>query len=115
MRKIKGFNILLDLHNCNEKKMNDILTIKEKILEFAESSGFKVVGEKYHLFKPHGFTGILLLASSHVSIHTWPELNFIAIDIYSCKGKYAAKKLSKKLIKFFEPKSFEIKEVIRFR
>ena len=50
----------------------------------AEISGAIVVNQIFHQFEPHGMTGILLLAESHISVHTWPEEKFAAIDIFSC-------------------------------
>ena len=115
MRNIKGFNILLDLHGCPIENLEKVSSLKEIITKAGEKAGFTIIGEKFHQFEPRGVTGIVLLASSHISVHTWPEFNFVAVDIYSCKGKEAAKKSAKYLIEFFKPKNYEIKEVERYR
>ena len=115
MEEIKGFNILLDLHDCDQDKLDNYKEIKENLSAIVKKSDFKIVGEKYHKFKPYGVTGVILLASSHVSVHTWPELGFVAVDIYSCKGFENAKKIADDLIKFFGAKRVESKEIVRFR
>ena len=64
-------------------------------------------------FKPQGITGVILLAESHIAVHTWPEIEYIAIDIFTC-GKAAQ---PKKALKFFEdylkPKKLDVKEIKR--
>lgn len=50
----------------------------------AELAGTKVVGSLMHTFTPQGVTGVLLLEESHVSIHTWPEQGYAAVDFYTC-------------------------------
>lgn len=49
--------------------------------------GFQVVSRSFKKFEPQGLTAMLLLAESHISIHTWPEKNLFCIDIFTCKGK----------------------------
>ncbi|OGI15341.1 S-adenosylmethionine decarboxylase proenzyme [Candidatus Micrarchaeota archaeon RBG_16_49_10] len=115
MRDLEGYNILLDLYDCPVENLEKVSSLKKILGESATKAGFTVVGRKFHQFKPKGATGIVLLASSHISAHTWPELRFVAIDVYSCKGKDSAKKAVKHLIDFFRPKSYEIREIERFR
>ena len=50
----------------------------------AAYSGAKIIGKQFHQFEPQGVTGFLLLAESHISIHTWPEENLITLDIFTC-------------------------------
>lgn len=50
----------------------------------AEAAGQTIVGEVSHAFTPQGLTGVLLLAESHISLHTWPEIGYMAIDIFTC-------------------------------
>ncbi len=53
-------------------------------LKAVEEAGLTVVGERFFQFKPQGVTGTVLLAESHLAIHTWPEAGFVAIDVYVC-------------------------------
>ena len=66
----------------------DILLSEEKIkpfiLKFIESTGLKVVEEEHHNFEPFGTTLIFILSSSHLSIHTWPEFNYLHMDLLTC-------------------------------
>jgi len=49
-----------------------------------EEAGMTVVGESFHQFTPAGVTGTVLLAESHLAIHTWPEHGFVTVDVYVC-------------------------------
>ncbi len=50
----------------------------------AKAVGFTILDTRFHQFEPHGVTGILLLAESHISIHTWPEEQLATLDIFTC-------------------------------
>ena len=54
----------------------------------AEKCGFTVVNRAFHQFEPHGTTGVLVLAESHFSAHTYPELNMIYIDVFCCSPSF---------------------------
>jgi len=66
-----------------------------------------------HKFSPQGITGVILLAESHISIATWPEINYVAIDIFTCGEKAMPHKALAYLKKVFKPKRVEIKEIKR--
>lgn len=68
---------------------------------------------KIHKFTPQGLTGFILLAESHISIHTWPEKKYVAIDIFSC-GKESKPYLGLKYLENqFHPKKVKVKEIKR--
>ena len=79
-----GIQVLLDLEKCNDSVLDDIDYIKDLLIKSAVESGATIVGESFHKFNPVGVTGILSIAESHISIHTWPEHSYAAIDIFSC-------------------------------
>ena len=82
--KLLGIQILLDLENCNDNILDDIDFIKDLLIKSAIESGATIVGESFHKFNPVGVTGIVSIAESHISIHTWPEFKYAAVDIFSC-------------------------------
>ena len=67
----------------------------------AADVGATIVGESFHRFTPQGVTGILAIAESHISIHTWPEYAYAAADIFSCGSSFlpgdAARRLAEQL------------------
>lgn len=66
-----------------------------------------------HKFSPQGITGVILLAESHIAIHTWPELNYAAIDIFTCGDKATPSKALEYLKEQFRPKRVEIRIIKR--
>lgn len=54
------------------------------MLEAARRSGATIIGHQFHQFTPHGVSGVVLIAESHLSIHTWPERGYAAVDIFTC-------------------------------
>ena len=66
-----------------------------------------------HTFAPEGITGIVLLAESHISIHTWPEINYIAVDVFTCGKDATPKKAIEFLKEALQPKKVKVQELRR--
>ena len=66
-----------------------------------------------HKFSPQGLTGVILLAESHLAIHTWPEIDYVAIDIFTCGEKAIPERALKYLKRVFKPKKVVIKRIKR--
>jgi S-adenosylmethionine decarboxylase proenzyme len=61
--------------------------LKELLLEAVRRGGGTIVTDVFHTFSPHGVSGVIVIAESHVAIHTWPEHGYAAVDIFSCGSK----------------------------
>ncbi len=72
-----------------------------------------VVAHAQHAFTPQGLTGVLLLAESHLSLHTWPELDYIAVDIFTCGDSTDGKAALEYLRAELQPRRMDIREVRR--
>ncbi len=77
-----GTHLLVDLWGA--RSLDDPAAIDRTLRACAEASGATVLGGDFHRFQPNGVSGILLLAESHISIHTWPEREFAALDVFMC-------------------------------
>ena len=80
----KGRHLILDLYGCDPGILDDydeLMRLLEAALNMAGATVLRIFGEK---FEPQGVTLLALLAESHASIHTWPELGYCAIDLYTC-------------------------------
>ena len=89
---VLGLHLLLELKDCNPVLLNDLDYIREAMQQTANEVGAHVVGESFHRFSPQGVTGILAIAESHISIHTWPEYGYAAADIFACGPSFVPRK-----------------------
>src|SRR4051812_34885982 len=78
---------LLEMHECDPARLRDSEALRPLVLEAIRASGGTVVTEIFHNFSPHGVSGIVVIAESHVAIHTWPEHGYAAVDVFSCGSK----------------------------
>lgn len=81
-----GKQLIAEFWFKSSRSLNDPDKLRECLLAAAKAGGFTIVGSNFHQFSPHGVTGVVLLAESHMSIHTWPEYNYAAVDVFTCGG-----------------------------
>ncbi|WP_107825370.1 adenosylmethionine decarboxylase [Neisseria sicca] len=87
MTHIPGNHGLLDLYGCDEAVLKNEGRLKTALKAAAQAAEATILAERFHIFGgAGGITGVLLLAESHISIHTWPEHRFAAIDAFICGG-----------------------------
>jgi S-adenosylmethionine decarboxylase proenzyme len=81
-----GIHLLGEWYGCvaDSPEMTHVQPLRALCLHAAEASGMTVVGDSFYQFEPAGVTGTVLLAESHLAIHTWPEHGFVTIDVYVC-------------------------------
>ncbi len=79
-----GRHLLVEYYKCDTDILNDIEKIREYMIEAAKRSGATVVNDVFHLFNPYGVSGVVVIAESHLAIHTWPEYGFAAVDLFTC-------------------------------
>lgn len=79
-----GRHVAMDLREVSFDRLNDLEFLKSAMVEAANRCGATIVGENFIKFSPQGVTGVLVLSESHLSIHTYPEEGFAAVDCYTC-------------------------------
>lgn len=110
-RNYAGVHLLADF--WFGKKIESTKKIEKILLKAAKKSKSVPLKIAVHKFYPLGLTGVVLLSDSHIAIHTWPELNYIAIDIFTC-GMESMPRLALRCLKEeFAPKTVKIKEIKR--
>ena len=82
--KTVGRHLIAELYGCQSARLGDVDWIEARMLAAAECIGATVKGWSFHRFEPGGVSGAVVIAESHLSIHTWPEKGYVAIDIFSC-------------------------------
>ena len=94
----KGKHFLLELYRCDYEKLNDESFLRCTLNNAAKLANATVLNLISNKFEPQGVTAIALLAESHLSIHTWPEVYYSAIDIFTCGKNMNPDKSCKYLI-----------------
>ncbi len=84
MDKHLGAQWAVDLYGCDRTKLDSVAEVTVIMLDAARAANATIVGERFHHFAPHGVSGVVLIAESHLAIHTWPEHGYAAIDLFSC-------------------------------
>ena len=79
-----GKHCILELYNCDPAKLDDEAFLRTAITSAAKRAGATLLNLITHRFEPQGVTGLALLAESHISIHTWPESGYAAVDVFTC-------------------------------
>lgn len=108
-----GAHLIIDLYGA--KKLDDIGHIEAALRQCVEASGATLLHIHLHHFEPNGgVSGVAVLAESHISIHSWPENGFAALDVFMC-GKAKPEACVPVLRKAFKPKQVAISEILRGR
>jgi S-adenosylmethionine decarboxylase proenzyme len=92
--------------------LNDTGAIEEAMNEAAAVSGATIVQSVFHMFSPHGVSGVVVVAESHLAVHTWPEYGFAAVDYFTC-GEVAAAAAIERLREKFGAERVTQREVER--
>ena len=98
-----GTHILADFFGCPEELLKSSEVLSRILNETVSEANLTKVGESFYQFEPEGATGVILLAESHLSVHTWPENSSAAVDIFCCGGKELAEKAFEILLKKLKP------------
>jgi S-adenosylmethionine decarboxylase proenzyme len=82
-----GKHLIAELWVKDRNLLNDPDLVQNALLAACQQGDFSVIKLNVHQFSPHGVTGVALLAESHMSIHTWPEHGYAAVDVFTCGGE----------------------------
>lgn len=84
--KTVGRHLVAEFYGCDTEKLNTEAVIKQAMFDAAQAVKATIVGSVFHRFDPQGVSGTIVISESHLSIHTWPENGYAAVDIYTCGG-----------------------------
>lgn len=81
-----GIHLLGEWYGCpaDAPLMVDAEVLRKACLDAVHAAGLTIVGDHFHQFEPQGVTGAVILAESHLAIHTWPEMRSVTVDVYVC-------------------------------
>ena len=110
--KTVGRHLIADFFDCDVGILNSPERIRACMLTAAERIGVTIVGEVFHQYAPQGVSGTIVIAESHMSIHTWPERAYAAVDIFTCGG-LDPRPGFEYLIEALQAESMRVQEIIR--
>jgi S-adenosylmethionine decarboxylase len=93
-----GKQLLIELKDCDKEILNDMDSLKSAMLMAANEAGATVMEESFHRFSPQGISGVVIIAESHLCIHTWPEYGYAAADIFTCGNSVQPEKAAEILV-----------------
>ena len=108
-----GKHLLLELKDCDKEVLDDISLLKGILLTAANKAGATVLAEHFHHFEPQGVSGVVVIAESHMFIHTWPEYGYAAADIFTCGNSVQPEKAAQIIIEKLGVKNYSIQEIPR--
>ncbi|WP_221774716.1 adenosylmethionine decarboxylase [Pelagicoccus albus] len=108
-----GTHILVELNDCPEKLLVEKSALQEALVESANQAGATVVKPVFHQFSPHGLSGVVVIAESHIAVHTWPEYNYAAIDIFTCGDPDVAHRIQSEIEARFAPARSSVRVLSR--
>ena len=79
-----GRHILVEFFGCSPEVMNDVAKIETSMVDAADNAGATVINSTFHYFSPYGVSGVVVIQESHLAIHTWPEYQYAAVDLFTC-------------------------------
>jgi len=108
-----GRHFLMELEECNEETLNNLEALKAAMLTAADEAGATIMGESFHRFAPHGISGVVIIAESHLCIHTWPEYGYAAADIFTCGTTVCPEKAAEILVEKLGARKHSVQEIHR--
>ncbi len=79
-----SIHLLIELWDADPSKLNSVTAAREILIEAARQARVTVLHSAFHRFSPVGVSGVVMIAESHITIHTWPESAYAAVDVFTC-------------------------------
>jgi S-adenosylmethionine decarboxylase len=108
-----GTHCILDLYQCPADRLNDLAFVQQAVADAAEHGVSTLLKLVTNQFDPQGVTVLGLLAESHISAHTWPEHQHLAVDIFACGDQADPRAACHFLVNRFEAGHYELQVIDR--
>jgi S-adenosylmethionine decarboxylase proenzyme len=113
MNTALGRHLLAELYNCNPDRLRNASEVEQTMNQAALACGATIVQSAFHQFSPFGVSGVVVIAESHLAIHTWPEYGYASVDLYTC-GDTIDPMLAYRFLKAeFDAKAGEVQQIKR--
>lgn len=112
-QEVLGVHLIADLCDCNSDLLNDSAFISRALAGAVKYANATLLEEVKYEFTPQGITAVCLLAESHISIHTWPEKFYAALDIFTCGDHTAPERACNYMASALESEEPKIMSIYR--
>jgi S-adenosylmethionine decarboxylase len=108
-----GHHYIVEASGCDPKIISRVSEVQKILVKAAEVSGAQVWAVSFNQFPPHGVSGTVVISESHISIHTWPEYGYAALDIYTCGTQVEPEEAIEYAVRSFGAAQSHITEITR--
>jgi len=108
-----GLHILMEFNECSSEVLNNLELLEKEMNQAAKVSKATIIKSVFHQFSPQGVTGVVVVAESHLAIHTWPEHGYAAVDFFTCNLKMDYHKAYDHLVQILNSKKHHYKSIKR--
>ncbi|MBD3166779.1 S-adenosylmethionine decarboxylase proenzyme [bacterium] len=105
--------MVVEFYDCDKDRMDDLRGVEQDMMDAAIASGATIVEKVFHRFSPWGVSGVVVIAESHLAIHTWPEYGYAAVDLFTCGDEVDPMKGFELLKERFGSKNMSVMEMKR--
>jgi spermidine synthase len=106
-------HLLVDLYGCPADLLNDVTALEKVMIEAAQRAGATVINSMFHHFSPFGVSGVVVIQESHLTIHTWPEQGFAAVDLFTCGTQTRPRRALTHLRRALQCTQIEVRQFMR--
>ena len=114
-RPLLGRHLMLEVYDCPRKYLDDPNAIRQLLLAAARGARATVIDTMVHRFRPQGVSGVVVIAESHLTIHTWPEYGCAALDMFSCSPQIDLDQIAEHLARELRARRIDARVVERGR
>ncbi len=108
-----GQHLLIDLYGCDPAVLDDVERVRDLMVGAATQLGATIVAEFHHKFQPYGVSVVVVIAESHLSVHTWPEYRYAAVDVFTCSQDLSPSDVLEFIVSGFRAEAVTTMEVKR--
>ncbi len=108
-----GRHILLDVWGVSAERLNDLEGMQQAMLGAAVAAGATVVDSTFHRFPVQGLSGVVVLAESHISVHTFPEHGYAAFDVFTCGSRVDPEMACRHLVQAVQAEDRYVRRFLR--
>ncbi|GAB4188680.1 MAG: adenosylmethionine decarboxylase [Calditrichia bacterium] len=108
-----GRHIIAEFYDCDPAILADTQLVETYMKRASIECGATIVESVFHTFNPYGVSGVVVIAESHLAIHTWPEYGYAAVDVFTCGDEVDPWIATKALQEYFKAKNIKTVELPR--